>query len=55
MYLGTYYGNNGLPYGGRPDTTVKTSHTLTLPDDPHGDTNGDGFTNLESWVKLMED
>ena len=27
-----------------------TSHTLNLPDDPDGDSDNDGYTNLEEWL-----
>lgn len=35
--------------GGWPTYTVNT-RTLTIPTNPHGDTDGDGYTNLEEWL-----
>ena len=28
----------------------ETSHTLNIPSNPHGDDDGDGYSNLEEWV-----
>jgi hypothetical protein len=35
--------------GGWP-LLVEARHTLKLPDAPYGDSDGDGFTNLEEWL-----
>lgn len=35
--------------GGFP-TLAGTSRVLTLPSNPSGDSNGDGYTNLEDWI-----
>lgn len=35
--------------GGWP-VLAENAHTLTVPDDPHGDDDGDGYTNLEEWL-----
>lgn len=35
--------------GGYPDM-APTRRELDLPDDPHADDNGDGYTNLEHWL-----
>lgn len=39
--------------GGWPQFTP-TSRTLDLPDDPNGDEDGDGYTNLEKWIWTFE-
>jgi len=33
---------------------ASTQHVLSLPSDPHGDVNSNGFTNLEEWVFNMQ-
>ena len=45
---GSYYGVNGKGYGFTP-----TARSLTLPDNPHGDDNGNGYTNIEEWIYNM--
>jgi hypothetical protein len=38
--------------GGYP-TPTPGSHTLAIPPDPHGDDDGDGYTNLEEWLHTL--
>jgi hypothetical protein len=52
MIPGTYYGEEGML--GWPSYT-QTSHSLELPDDPHGDDDLDGYTNLEEWAYELQD
>jgi hypothetical protein len=35
--------------GGFPDLAVRTQR-LAVPSDPHGDDDGDGYTNVEEWL-----
>lgn len=35
--------------GGWPDL-LESTHTLAIPSDPHGDSDGDGYSNLEEWM-----
>lgn len=51
IYPGTYNGSDGL--GGYPKFQ-KTEHQLIIPANPHTDSNGNGFTNLEEWVAEMK-
>jgi hypothetical protein len=44
---GTYYGADGV--GGWPAYSG-TSHNLIIPSNPHGDSDNDGYTNLEEWA-----
>jgi hypothetical protein len=36
--------------GTYPDFGFTSSTELNIPPDPHGDTDGDGYTNLEEWL-----
>ncbi len=38
--------------GGWP-SMLRNTRVLTLPANPHGDDNGDGYTNLENWLHLF--
>ncbi|MCW3786230.1 SprB repeat-containing protein [Plebeiibacterium sediminum] len=46
IYPGTYYGSDGIGY---PDFQ-ETNHEINLPNNPHNDDNGNGYTNLEDWI-----
>lgn len=50
IYPGTYFGSDGV--GGYPN--YATTHAmLNIPTNPHGDDNGNGYTNIEEWVYNM--
>ncbi len=40
--------------GGWPNLPV-VRRELTLPSDPHGDSDGDGYTNVEEWIHSFSD
>lgn len=46
---GTYHGRNGIGWNFGSDTRA-----LTLPTYPHDDDDGDGYRNIEEWVKTFE-
>ncbi len=41
---------NQVPEAGWPTITENTASHTDFPSDPHGDSDGDGYTNLEEWV-----
>lgn len=47
---GTYYGSDGNGYD-----FESTSHSLTLPANPHEDDDSNGYTNIEEWAYDLAD